>query len=163
MNRRVGDVGESGGERGGSRFLGAGGSLVGKDLLRNTLLHILVASEIADAEDSRRRFYEGVANRILAGVGSFLRRVLLHIFVAYGIAHQVGSRNILLGRSTSNRRTCFLKSDVRYRCYRGFLQAQNVDLTLHVANFLQCKTKFDLAGQSLELCRINTYRVDTQS
>ena len=99
MDRGVGGFGDEGG---GSRFLGVGGSLVGKDLRRSSFLRILVTSEIADEVGSRRSLYE-------EGVSS----ILLRIFVAYGIAHDEDSRSILLDRSTSRRSRYFLESDVR--------------------------------------------------
>ncbi|KAG7001415.1 hypothetical protein G7Y79_00032g067680 [Physcia stellaris] len=105
-------------------------------------LHILVASEVADAEDSRSKFYEGVVNSILAGVGNGLRSMVLRILVAYGIVHE---------------------RDVRYQWYRQYLQAQNIDLTLHVANLLLGKTKFDLDGQVLELFMMQSVSADKDS
>lgn len=117
-------VGASGNEGGGSRFLGVGGSLVGKDLRRSSFLHILVTFEIADEVGSRRSLYEGVEGSILlrtfvlceiaGGEGSCRRlydefggSILLRIFVAYGIAHEVGNRRTLLDRNTSRLCTCF--------------------------------------------------------
>lgn len=96
MGLQVVDVGGSGGERSGGRFLGVVGRLVHRSHLRISLV-----DEIAGEEGSRSNLYEGVVSSILE-------------VVAYENADEEDTRNILLGRSTSGRCTSFLKGVVSY-------------------------------------------------